>query len=106
MEWGHDKNEKQPTRAREVCTREIQCVLRSSFHCVSPNLGVVPLCSVDHRFKRLDSRSRSARALVFATPYAVISSNVSHVSRGGTWWVEARPRFLCRIPFRQRSKTT
>jgi hypothetical protein len=45
MEWGHEKNEKQPTR-----TREVQCVLRSQVYRIRPALGVVPLSSIDHRF--------------------------------------------------------
>ena len=57
MEWGHENNEKQPTRTRDIrfvqqCVR-IQCVLSSSVHCVGSTLGFVPLSSLDHRLQRL-----------------------------------------------------
>jgi hypothetical protein len=51
MEWGHEKNEKQPTR-----TREVLCVLSSSVHCVCATPGVVSLSSIDHNLQRLNTR--------------------------------------------------
>jgi hypothetical protein len=68
MEWGHEKNDKQPTRAREI-----QRVLSSSVHCVRATLGVVSLSTLDHRLERLDRKpARSARAFVFARRLNII----------------------------------
>jgi hypothetical protein len=44
MEWGHEKNDKQQARAREI-----ERVLGSSVHCVSATFGVVSLPALDHR---------------------------------------------------------
>jgi chromosomal replication initiator protein len=94
MEWGHENNEKQPTR-----TREVQCVLRSSVYCVCPALGVVPLSSIDHRFQRLSNRLSIGAGVCVPTPRNIISSNVPNVSRGGAMVSESSPQILVSNPF-------
>jgi chromosomal replication initiator protein len=94
MEWGHENNEKQPTR-----TREVQCVLRSSVYCVCPALGVVPLSSIDHRFQRLSNRLSIGAGVCVRTPRNIISSNVPNVSRGGAMVSESSPQILVSNPF-------
>jgi chromosomal replication initiator protein len=94
MEWGHENNEKQPTR-----TREVQCVLRWSVYCVCPALGVVPLSSIDHRFQRLSNRLSIGAGVCVRTPRNIISSNVPNVSRGGAMVSESSPQILVSNPF-------
>jgi chromosomal replication initiator protein len=94
MEWGHENNEKQPTR-----TREVQCVLRSSVYCVCPALGVVPLSSIDHRFQRLSNRLSIGAGVCVRTPRNIISLNVPNVSRGGAMVSESSPQILVSNPF-------
>jgi hypothetical protein len=72
MEWGHEKNEKHPTRSRDIqfvhqCVR-IQCVL-SSLVCVGATLGFVPLPSLNHRLQRLDSDRPVGASLWFAAAH-------------------------------------
>jgi chromosomal replication initiator protein len=94
MEWGHEKNEKQPTR-----TREVQCVLRSQVYRVCPALGVVPLSSIDHRFQRLSNRLSIGAGVCVRTPRNIISLNVPNVSRGGAMVSESSPQILVSNPF-------
>src|ERR1700746_744230 len=104
MEWGHEKNEKQPTRTRDIqcvqvqCVR-IQCVLSSSVYCVRPAPGVAPLSSIDHRFQRLDNPPSIGAGVRVRTPRNIISSNVSNVSGGGAMVSGSSPEILVSNPF-------
>jgi hypothetical protein len=43
MEWGHEKNDKQPMRARKIL-----CGLSSSIYCVRAAAGVGSLLPIEH----------------------------------------------------------